>query len=100
MTIDTMSAMKQVLIRTFWFILKHFEHGERNYVYKPMNRIILLVVGILFCALAITTLIFSFSTSGYGFLIPLIVFSMVGCVCLVVALLGSDQAVAKIWGNR
>ena len=92
--------MKQILIKTFWFILKHFENDERDYIYKPMNRIILLVVGLLFTALAITSLIFSSSTTGYGFLIPLIVFLTVGCVCLVVAVLGSDQAVAKIWGNR
>ncbi|MDJ0833060.1 MAG: hypothetical protein QNJ69_06020 [Gammaproteobacteria bacterium] len=92
--------MKQVLIKTFWFILRHFENGQQDYAYKPMNRIILLVVGILFCALAITSLLFSFGAEGYGFLIPVIVFFVVGLVCLIVASLGSDQAVAKIWGNR
>ncbi len=92
--------MKQVLIKTFWFILRYFENGTQNYAYKPMNRIILLVVGMLFCGLAMTTLFFSSGTGGPGFLIPVIVFFTVGFVCLVVALLGSDQAVARIWGNR
>ncbi len=92
--------MKQVLIKTFWFILKHFETGEQDYAYKPMNRTILMVVGLLFSALAIITLIFSYGAEGFGFLIPVIVFFAVGLVCLVVALLGSDQAVARIWGNR
>ena len=92
--------MRQVLIHLFWFILKHFESGEQEYSYKPMNRLILLVVGLLFSALSMVTLFFSFSSSGYGFLIPVIVFLAVGMVCIVVASLGSDRAVARIWGNR
>ena len=92
--------MRDPLRKIFWFILKYFEDDTQVYAYKPMNRIILLVVGFLFSALAIFTFIFSASSEGMGFLIPVIVFLVVGLTCLVVGLLGSDQAVAKIWGNR
>ncbi len=92
--------MRNQLRKFFWFILRHFEDENQVYAYKPINRIILLTVGLLFTALAILTYIFSSSAEGFGFLIPVIVFLMVGSTCLVVGLLGSDQAVAKIWGNR
>jgi hypothetical protein len=35
-----------------------------------------------------------------GGLIPILVFFVIGFVCLIVGFLGSDRAVAKIWGSR
>jgi len=92
--------MHAFLRKLFWFILKYFEKGNENYVYKPMNRMILNVVGLMFCGLAITTFVLSFSLAGYGFLIPVFIFLSVGITCLIVGFLGTDRAVAKIWGNR
>ena len=92
--------MHSTLRYFFWFILKYFEEDGQDYVYKPINRIILLTVGLLFSALAILIVIFSVSSDGLGFLIPVVVFLAVGITCLVVGFLGTDQAVAKIWGNR
>jgi hypothetical protein len=46
------------------------------------------------------TLFFVMMTGTLGGLFPVIVFSFISLVCAVVATLGSDSAVAKIWGNQ
>ena len=92
--------MHQLLKKMFWFILRFFEQGEGPYNYKPLNRTVLLVVGLLFLSLSAITFYTSTHTEGYGYLIPLLAFFAVGFVCVIVATLGSDRAVAKIWGNR
>ena len=92
--------MRAQLRKTFWFILRFFEQGDEPYSYKPLNRKILLVVGVLFNLLCVVSLYLSAGTEGYGFLLPVLVFFAVGFVCLVVGLLGSDRAVSKIWGQN
>jgi hypothetical protein len=92
--------MKIALRKLFWFILQKFEKGDEPYTYKPLNRTILIIVGLLFCALSIITVYVASDESGYSFLIPFSVFFSVGLVCLVVGFLGNDRAVSKIWGNR
>jgi hypothetical protein len=92
--------MKTQLVKLFWFILKFFEGGDQPYLYKPLNRIILITVGVLFTILSLLTLYFSGGNGGYGFLIPVMVFFSVGFVCMVVGFLGSERAVSNIWGNR
>lgn len=92
--------MKEALRKLFWFILSYFEQGEEPYQYKPLSRIILIVVGSLFIALSLIVVYFSMHMEGYGYLIPVAVFSSVGLVAIIVGALGTDRAVAKIWGNR
>jgi hypothetical protein len=92
-------AMQDNLRQAFQFILRHFEKGDSPYDYKPSHRTILLVVGALFAVLAIGTVYLSAGSAHYGVLIPVLVFGVVSGVCLVVGLLGSDRAVAKIWGQ-
>ena len=92
--------MQDNLRKTFEFILRHFEKGDGPYDYKPLHRTILLVVGTLFGALAVGTIYLSAGSASYGVLIPVLVFGTVSGVCLVVGLLGSDRAVAKIWGQE
>jgi len=92
--------MKNFLRKIFSFILNQFECGEGDYAYKPLNRKILLIVGILFLSLASIIISLSGLSEGYGFIIPTLIFSAVSLVCLVVGALGSDRAVAKIWGSR
>ena len=84
----------------FRFILRHFEHGDAPYDYKPLHRTILLVVGTLFAVLAVGTFYLSADGAGIGVLIPVLVFGAVSAVCLVVGLLGNDRAVARIWGQE
>lgn len=90
-----MTSLKNI----FWFILRHFEQGVGPYNYKPMYRPILVAVGSLFGVLCGISLYLSGGSPGAGFLIPVLVFAAVSAVCLIVALLGSDRAVAKIWGQ-
>jgi hypothetical protein len=81
-------------------ILTMFEKGDEPYVYKPLNRKILLVIGVLFLGLASAVGYLSYDMGEVGFLLPVLVFFAIALVTLVVGLLGSDRAVAKIWGNR
>ncbi|RLD08268.1 MAG: hypothetical protein DRI65_02755, partial [Chloroflexota bacterium] len=70
------------------------------YAYKPLNRKILIFMGILFSGLIILVLYFLPEGIGFSFLIPVVVFGGIALVTLVVGLLGTDRAVAKIWGDR
>lgn len=88
--------------KLFWFILVFFESGndDEPYVYKPLNRKILIVVGVLFNILWMVTTYVYIGQGSLDFLIPVSIFFIAGIVCLVVGLFGSDRAVAKIWGNK
>jgi len=92
--------MKTQLRKWLWFILQKFEEGDDPYTYKPLNRKILIVVGILFTGLGLGTVYAAISSGAYGYLLPVLVFLAVGIVCLTVGALGSERAVSKIWGNR
>lgn len=91
--------MKQMLRNLFSPILKNFESGSGQYAYRKSHRIVLIVMGVLFSALA--ALVFSFSAGQEaGYLIPVIVFGALGIVSLIVGALGNDRAVSKIWGSK
>jgi len=81
-------------------VLNIFESGDDPYAYKPLNRKILLVIGVLFSGLASVVAYLSLDAGEVGFLIPVLVFSGIAFVTLVVGLLGNERAVSKIWGNR
>lgn len=86
--------------KIFWFILRYFEKGDEPYNYKPLNRKILVVVGTLFIVLSLITVYFSIQKEDYGYLLPIVVFFVIGFISLTVGFLGSDRAVSKIWGDR
>ena len=92
--------MKTQLRKLFWFLLVIFEKGEGPYNYKPMNRKILIVVGLLFIFLCSVGVYFTIEAGVYSYLLPVAVFFIVGFVSLIVGLLGSDRAVSNIWGNK
>lgn len=84
----------------FRFILDPLEKGDSPYAYKPSHRKILIAVGVLFALLCAVLLYFAGSSEGAaGYLIPLLVFGTVSAVTLIVGFLGSDRAVARIWGQ-
>jgi hypothetical protein len=94
---------RQVFRKIFWPILYFFENGNQQGNapgYRPSHRKILFAVGFLFFVLAMATLFFVLVTGTLGGLFPVAVFSLISLVCAVVAALGSDGAVAKIWGNQ
>lgn len=92
--------MKKILRKIFQPILRIFESGEGEYLYKKSHRNILIAVGALFFILSATSAVSAISASQIGGFIPFIVFFVVGLVCEVIGLLGSNHAVAKIWGSK
>ncbi len=92
--------MKALLRQLFSPILAIFEKGDGPYMYKPSSRKILIIMGLLFAAIATFIIYYIVQHSLYGYSLPGIVFSGVAFVCLVVGCLGSERAVAKIWGNK
>ena len=91
--------LTDILKKIFAPVLKPFESGDGPYHYKSSNRTILKAVGCLFWLLS-TGVLFSAPKSDLGFLIPVCIFFVGGMVRLVVGFLGSDRAVAKIWGGK
>lgn len=75
------------------------ESGNEEFAYRPSHRKILLAVGTLFSALAISVLFIAPNLDA-GSLMPVVVFGGAGMICLIVGTLGNDRAVAKIWGSK
>lgn len=92
--------MKDVLRKLFWPILFFFEKGGSAEGYRPSHRKILLAVGFLFLILSGISLFFSVVAETLSALFPIVLFFVISLVCFVVGLLGSDSAVARIWGSR
>lgn len=92
--------MKNAIRNILSPILNYFDSGSEQYSYKKSHRTILKIVGSLFLFLAFISLVIAVVTLDYGAAIPFIVFFSVGFICLVVGSLGSDRAVAKIWGSN
>jgi len=92
--------MKILLRKILQPILHFFESGKEEYSYKKSHRKILLIVGVLFFILSAVSAVSAISSSQMGGLIPFLVFFLIGFICEVVGLLGSNRAVAKIWGSK
>ena len=93
------SKLKIALRKVCSPLLTPLEAGEENYSTRPSHRIVLNVIGILFSLLATIVCIVS-PKENLSFLIPAIVFYGTGVTALIVGLLGTDRAVAKIWGSK
>lgn len=89
--------MKETARKLFAPILNRFEGAGSDYVYRPSHRKILVAVGALFLVLALLGGIATIVASEPAGTLPALVFLVVGGVCEVVGLLGSDNAVANIW---
>ena len=92
--------MKAQLRKVFSPILNIFEAGDTEYKYKPSHRTILIAVGALFMLLSLVSLVAALYAAQAGAWLPFLVFFLAGAVCVIVGFLGTDRAVAKIWGNR
>ena len=91
--------MKSLIRTLFAFVLKPLESGDEPFAYKPSHRTVLLVIGVLFTFLA--SVAFALNDTGdLGYLFPVVVFGLIGLMGIVVGAVGSDRAVAKIWGSR
>ena len=94
--------MKDILIKIASPILNRLEAEEdgTEYSYSPSHRKILGVMGGLFIGVACVGLYFAIQISQMAALFPVVLFTSIGLLCLIVAGLGSDRAVAKLWRNR
>jgi hypothetical protein len=92
--------MKTQLRKLFAPVLNYFESGTAQYEYKRSHRQILIIVGALFLTMSLFAGYFSYFASEPGGLLPTLVFFLIGAVCEIVGLLGTDKAVANIWKSR
>ena len=94
--------MRTFLRKQFRFILDPLEKGDAPFTVNPLSRKVLIVMGFLFSALSSGSIIVFFLSdlSEPISLFPGVVFLIVGLLCLIVGCLGSDRAVAKVWGDR
>lgn len=91
--------MKSLFRTLFAPLLNVFEKGDAPYNYKPSFRVILIILGILFCGLA-GGVFYLVQELDPSYLLPVFVFGGAGLLSLMVGLLGNDRAVAKIWNSR
>lgn len=92
--------MKTQLRKLFAPVLNIFESDDTNLVYKKSHRSILVAVSLLFLFLSLISLIAAGYSAGLDAFIPFLIFFCAGSVCGIVGFLGSDKAVARIWGSR
>ena len=92
--------MKDQMRKLFSPILNIFETNNSNYSFKRSHRTILIAVGSLFLLLSLVSLAAAIYTAQLGAWLPFCIFFSAGAVCTIVGFLGTDQAVAKIWGNK
>jgi len=90
--------IKKILRPLFSPILMLFESGNKTFDYKKSHRIALIILGLLFSALA-TAVYYVADGQDVGYLIPVFVFGSIGFLSLLIGFIGTDRAVAKIWGT-
>jgi len=91
--------VKNQLRMLFSPLLNIFESGTEAFVYKSSHRKVLVILGCLFCGLA--TVVFLLAQGeDPGYFLPVLIFGGAGLLSLLIGLLGTDRAVAKIWGSR
>lgn len=94
--------MKTTLLKIFSPILNLFEVPDdgSEYSYSPSHRKILMVMGFLFLGVAGVGVFFAIQANAMAALFPVALFGSIGLLCLIIAGLGSDRAVSKLWRNR
>ena len=92
--------MKSVLTKIFWPLLKSFETDKEPAGYKKSHRMVLVIMGSLFGLLGAGSGAAAVFVGELVGLLPAVVFFMVGLTAVVVGTLGSNGAVAKIWGSK
>ncbi len=94
--------MKTTLLKVFSPIVDLFEVPDdgSEYSYSPSHRKILVVMGFLFLGVTGVGIFFAIQANAMAALFPVVLFGSIGLLCLIVAGLGSDRAVSKLWRNR
>ena len=92
--------MTDLLRKLFAPILDIFEKNNGEFVHRSSNRKIVVFISSVFALLAFGSPIYMPELIDMGFWFVMIVFGTLSVVGLVVGLLGSDKAVAKLLGSR
>jgi hypothetical protein len=92
--------MKELLRKAFSPILKNFESGTEEYIYKKSHRVILIVMSVIFAILSTAVAVMAAEADSAGYYVPVFIFGLVSLVTLVVGALGNERAVSSIWGNK
>lgn len=92
--------MKNALTKLFSPILNLFENDSDEYILKPLNRKVVLAIGVLMTGLSILVFYLAWPDQIGSYFLPPLIFGVVGITALIVGCLGSDHAVAKLIGNR
>lgn len=92
--------MKKFLQQIFSPLLNIFEKNNEEFVYRSLNRKIVIFISVVFALLAFVLPAFMPMLIEMGYWFVMIVFGGLSLVGLIVGLLGSDKAVAKLLGSR
>lgn len=92
--------MKDVFIKICWPLLRIFETETQPVNYRKSHRVALNCIGFIFLTLSFVSAFLGYSNKELGALIPAVIFFASGVSAVVVGLLGSDGAVAKVWGSK
>ncbi len=92
--------MKILFKNIFSPILNIFENNNNEFIYRSLNRKIVLFISIVFSLLAFALPVFMPQLVQMGYWFVMLVFGALSFTGLVVGLLGSDKAVAKLLGSR
>jgi len=92
--------MKNTLKSIFSPILNIFENNNDEFIYRSLNRKIVLFISSVFFLLAFALPAYMPQLIEMGYWFVMLVFGALSIVGLIVGLLGSDKAVAKLLGSR
>lgn len=92
--------MKNTLKTIFSPILNIFENNNDEFIYRSLNRKIVLFISSVFFLLAFALPAYMPQLVEMGYWFVMIVFGGLSFVGLIVGILGSDKAVAKLLGSR
>jgi len=92
--------MKNLLKTIFSPILNIFENNNDEFIYRSLNRKIVLFISSVFFLLAFGLPYYMPQLIEMGFWFVMLVFGSLSAVGLIVGILGSDKAVAKLLGSR
>lgn len=100
MVAPTMSSIKASARQLFSPILSPLEDSPKPYAYTRQSRLILWLMSALFVGLAIALAAWLPGKTDGSIWIPVAVFGLLGSFGALVAWLGTDKAVARVWGSR
>ena len=92
--------MTNFLRRLFSPILNIFENDDDEFVYRSLNRKIVLFISAVFFLLAFALPYYMPKLIEMGYWFVMLVFGSLSSVGLIIGFLGSDKAVAKLLGSR